>query len=308
MVPRSSERSAGRSDNSAHRRYRMIALHEEAQVTERPAAHRQSIALCPRQIEKPWGRVDLPEPFANDSGDKVGEIWFEHPSGDDLPLLVKYIFTTEKLSVQVHPDDKQAQARGLDRGKTECWYILDAEPDSTLGIGLTEPLSPDDIREAALDGSIEQLLDWKPVRAGDFVFVPAGTIHAIGSGISLLEFQQNADVTYRLYDYGRPRELHLDDATAVSKPDFDDCANFSRRGTEDGVLVSTPHFSLLRATDVQQIPTSLAERRTWIMPLQGTVTAGDVTVAAGGCMLAAPGAALSFSPSAAVLIGTEGAI
>ena len=284
-----------------------MALHEEAQVKERPAAHRQSIALCPRHIEKPWGRVDLPSPFANDGDGKIGEIWFEHPSGDDLPLLVKYIFTSEKLSVQVHPDDEQAQARGLDRGKTECWYVLDAEPESTLGIGLTKPLSRDEIRDAALDGSIEQLLDWKPVRPGDFVFVPAGTIHAIGAGISLLEFQQNADVTYRLYDYGRPRELHLDDATAVSRPGFDS-ANFSRRGSQDGVLTNTPHFSLLRATDVAQIPPALAERRKWIMPLEGTATAGDVTVAAGGCILAAPGAALSFSRSAAVLVGTEGAI
>ena len=167
-----------------------------------------------RYVEKPWGRTELPPMFDPPAGERIGEVWFT--DGAELPLLAKYIFTSERLSVQVHPDDEQARARGLAQGKSECWYILDAEPGATLGLGLTREVGSDELRAAALDGSIEQLMDWRAVAAGDFFFVPSGTIHAIGAGISLLEFQQNADVTYRLYDYGRPRELHLDDGMAVA--------------------------------------------------------------------------------------------
>lgn len=103
------------------------------------------------------------------------------------------------------------------RGKEEIWYILDCEPGATLGIGLTAPLSPDQFRRAAIDGSLEQWIDWKLARPGDCYFIPAGTVHAIGAGITLVEVQQNADITYRLYDYSRPRDLHLDDGVAVSR-------------------------------------------------------------------------------------------
>ena len=177
------------------------------------------VKLQSHVVEKPWGRTDLPPTFENTSTEPVGEVWFDAPAGQDLPLLVKYIFTSEKLSVQVHPNDEQAHARGLARGKNECWYILDAQEGSSLGLGLHSAVSADELRNAAVDGSIEHLMDWKPVAAGDFFYVPAGTIHAIGAGITLLEVQQNSDVTYRLYDYGRPRELHLDDGIAVAKPE-----------------------------------------------------------------------------------------
>ncbi|EQA97201.1 class I mannose-6-phosphate isomerase [Sphingobium sp. HDIP04] len=175
--------------------------------------------LLAHSVEKPWGRVDIPSAVAPSDGRRIGEIWFSPPEGGagrPLPLLVKYIFTSEKLSVQVHPDDAQARERGLAGGKSECWYILDAEPDARLGIGLTCDLTADALRAAALDGSIEALMDWKPVRAGSFYYIPAGTVHAIGGGVTLVEVQQNNDVTYRLYDYGRPRELHLEEAMAVS--------------------------------------------------------------------------------------------
>ncbi len=165
-------------------------------------------------VEKPWGRTELPPMFDAPKDQRIGEVWFT--GGADLPLLAKYIFTSERLSVQVHPDDEQARARGLPHGKTECWYILEADPGSTLGLGLKREVSAEELRSAALDGSIEGLLDWRTVQPGDFFLVPPGTIHAIGGGLSLIEFQQNADVTYRLYDYGRPRELHLDDAVDVA--------------------------------------------------------------------------------------------
>jgi mannose-6-phosphate isomerase len=96
------------------------------------------------------------------------------------------------------------------RGKEECWLVIDAEPGATLGVGFHEPVSHEVLRAAALDGSIEDMLVWHPVKAGDFFYIPANTVHAIGAGVSLIEIQQNSDITYRLYDYGRPRELHLD--------------------------------------------------------------------------------------------------
>jgi mannose-6-phosphate isomerase len=172
--------------------------------------------LTPHYVEKPWGRTDLPSIFPAADGRRIGEVWFENADGRDLPLLVKYIFTSERLSIQVHPDDAEARARGLTRGKEEIWFILDCEPGATLGIGLTESMTAQQFRAAAEDGSIEQWIDWKPVKPGDCYFIPAGTVHAIGAGITLVEIQQNADVTYRLYDYGRPRELHLDDGVSVS--------------------------------------------------------------------------------------------
>jgi mannose-6-phosphate isomerase len=180
-----------------------------------------ALPLSARRIEKPWGRRSLGEgfdPVLSDSA-PVGEIVFEGSGGAEDELLLKYLFTSEKLSIQVHPDDEAARALGLPRGKDEAWLVLAAEPDSTLGLGLTEPATPRDLREAALDGSILELVDWRPVRAGDCIYSPAGTIHAIGAGVSLVEVQQNTDLTYRLYDYGRPRELHLDEALAVARLD-----------------------------------------------------------------------------------------
>jgi mannose-6-phosphate isomerase len=173
--------------------------------------------LDTKLVEKPWGRTAIPDVFPATEGRRIGEIWFDGPVGRHPPLLVKYIFTSEKLSIQVHPDDEEARARGLAGGKSECWYILDAEPGATLGIGTTAALDGAALRESALDGSIETKMDWKAVQPGTFFYIPAGTVHAIGAGVALVEVQQNNDVTYRLYDYGRPRELHLDDGVAVSK-------------------------------------------------------------------------------------------
>lgn len=143
---------------------------------------------------------------------KIGEVWFEA----DLPLLVKFVFTSENLSVQVHPNDDFARVNENSRGKTEMWYVMRADPGARLAIGFRESISPERLRESALSGEIEQLLNWIEVQAGDAFFIPAGTVHAIGGGLALCEVQQHSDVTYRLYDYGRPRELHLDQAVQVS--------------------------------------------------------------------------------------------
>lgn len=267
------------------------------------------VKLRAKHVEKPWGRTDIPSSLGGPNGQRVGEIWFSHPDALELPLLVKYILTSEKLSIQVHPTDADASTRGLVRGKTECWYIIAAEPGATLGIGLRSAVPHQELREAAVDGSIEQLLDWKPVSPGDFFFVPAGTVHAIGAGITLLEVQQSADVTYRLYDYGRPRELHLDDGIAVAKAGPYADRDWRPAGDpQDTVLLDGPHFSLVRATSVDAIPRSFASRLRWIMPLEGAAGSHAVQATAGECLLIEPEAPLALSSDALVLVAVEGFI
>jgi mannose-6-phosphate isomerase len=268
-----------------------------------------SLKLQPHQVEKPWGRLQIPQVFGSTNGRRIGEIWFEHPANHELPLLAKYIFTSERLSIQVHPGDEEARERGFDRGKSECWYIMDAEPGSTLGLGLTRDVTPDELRSSARDGSIEELVDWRPVSAGDFYYVPPGTVHAIGAGISLLEFQQNADLTYRLYDYGRPRELRLEDAVAVSRPGPYPEQYARRSASEnDAVLLNGPIFSLFRVSGSFNVLDALEAPRRWVMPLQGTVTGGNEAAEAGECLLLDPGVPLRLGDDAIALIGIEGGI
>ena len=253
-----------------------------------------------RYVEKPWGRTQLPPMFDGPESKRIGEVWFTN--GAELPLLAKYIFTSERLSIQVHPNDEQARARGLPQGKSECWYILDAEPGATLGLGLNREIGKDELRHAALDGSIEELMDWRAVQTGDFVFVPSGTVHAIGAGISLLEFQQNSDVTYRLYDYGRPRELHLEDGVAVSNAaPFPDDLVQHLSGAEQRTLVDGPHFTLV-STHVD----ALQDRVRWVIPLDGEVACDGVTARAGDCLLLDANQLLESS-GARMLIGATSA-
>ncbi|MDB5719710.1 MAG: hypothetical protein JWP15_328 [Alphaproteobacteria bacterium] len=226
-------------------------------------------------VEKPWGREDLPPPFPRAAGGKTGEIWFEPDNGADLPLLIKYIFTSERLSVQVHPDDSEAAARVIASGKTECWYIVAAEPGATLGLGVRAGTDASALRRSALDGSIVDLMEWKPVAPGDFFYVPAGTVHAIGAGISLVEIQQNQGVTYRLYDYGRPRELHLDDAVAVAELE-PYAADLARDGRHAGLLVDGPHFTVVHVIGGEGAASALAGRDRWIVPLAGEVNGAGV--------------------------------
>jgi mannose-6-phosphate isomerase len=137
--------------------------------------------------------------------------------GEEFPLLVKLLFPSDKLSVQVHPDDAQAQAMGQPRGKTECWYVLEAKPGATIMLGLKPGATVEAVRAAIANGTLEELMEFVPVAAADMVFVDAGTVHAIGPGVVLLETQQACDVTFRMYDYGRPRELHVEQALQVMK-------------------------------------------------------------------------------------------
>jgi len=252
--------------------------------------------LDARYVEKPWGRTELPATFPPAPGRRIGEIWL----GKDprLPLLAKYLFTGEKLSVQVHPDDEQAQLRGFKRGKSECWYILDADSGATIGLGLRETLTREELRSAALDGSIVDALDWRRVKAGDFFYVPAGTIHAIGSGLSLLEFQQNSDATYRLYDYDRPRELHLDEALSVSAlASYPEALVQHVNEGEERLLVDGPKFTLVYSRTDQ-----LQDRRRWILPLDGEVRCGADLARPGECLLLEPGDRLE-AEDARLLVG-----
>ena len=236
-----------------------------------------------RYVEKPWGRTDLPPIFDAPAGKRIGEVWFT--GAGEQPLLVKYLFTSEPLSIQVHPNDEQARARGLPHGKNECWFILDAEAGATLGLGLEHAVSDEELRAAALDGSIEALMSWRVVRAGDFFMVPSGTIHAIGAGISLLEFQQNADVTYRLYDYGRPRELHLEDAISVARREpYPQTLMQHVAGSDERTLVDGPDFILVLGSR-----DALTDRRRWVMPLEGSARSGADIAAPGECLLVQPG-------------------
>ena len=258
-----------------------------------------------RQVEKPWGKDVLPAPFFAPAGQRIGEIWFEPPPA--LPqLLVKYIFTSEALSVQVHPSDAETLARGLGRqGKEECWLILDAEPGARLGIGFHDHVDAERLRAAALDGSIADLMVWHPVRAGDFFYIPAGTVHAIGAGVSLIEVQQNSDITYRLYDYGRPRELHLDEGMAVARG-----TPYSRQwhmhvpDCGDVALVEGPLFRLdqIAGRPTEHVATRYGDRPLLAIPRRHAVKVAGEDIPPGGCGLAMRLDDVAFDDSGVCLI------
>jgi mannose-6-phosphate isomerase len=204
------------------------------------------VTLQPIFQERIWGVASLPAWYTHtvEPGKPIGEVWLtaEHcvaadgplagktlaemvklspgklaGGPDGFPLLMKILLPREKLSVQVHPNDAQAQAMGMPRGKTECWYVLEAEPGASVAIGFREDLSLEQVKAAIENNSLERKLRYIPVKAGDMVYVDANTVHAIGPGMVVLETQQYSDTTYRLYDYGRPRELHVDAGLAVSR-------------------------------------------------------------------------------------------
>ena len=263
-----------------------------------------------RRVEKVWGRRDLPDMFggAHSGPEPVGEIWFEHPDGRDVALLVKYLFTSEKLSIQVHPDDRAAAAAGYRRSKDEAWVVLRTDPDATIGIGMRQGMSREALRRAVLDGSIEHMLDWRPARAGDIYYSPAGTVHALGPGLMLIEIQQNADLTYRLYDYGRPRELHLDEGVAAANPVpyRSPMSPYLRADgrellAEGGVFVlerwSRPFAGALRAD---------AERPVWLVPVVGDAAIGDEALAPGTAWLVDGDAPIRVDADAQLLVAYPG--
>jgi mannose-6-phosphate isomerase len=207
------------------------------------------IRLAPEFKERIWGTRDLSPIYGEVPGtEPIGEAWLTGdeckvangplagttlgdlthrfgralvgeaaPEPSRFPLLVKFLFPQEKLSVQVHPDDDAAKRVGEPCGKTECWYVLDAKPGAKIGLGLKPGVSKSDFEQAIRDVRAEELLNWIEVKPGEMYYVEAGTVHAIGPGSVLVETQQNSDTTYRLYDYGRPRELHIEKGMAALK-------------------------------------------------------------------------------------------
>jgi mannose-6-phosphate isomerase len=202
--------------------------------------------LSPFFRTRPWGFQDLrPWYDFKTDGEPIGEVWLTGemctantgplhgmsladitrlhrtfllgpgPAGRSFPLLIKLLFPKDKLSVQVHPDDALAQSFGEPRGKTECWYALDAQPGAAVALGLRPGVTREQVMSAVEDHSLESLLAMLPVSKGDMIFVEAGTVHAMGPGVVILETQQTSDLTYRLYDYGSPRELHLEKGFAA---------------------------------------------------------------------------------------------
>jgi len=245
----------------------------------------------PRALPKPWGVEDLrPWNRARHDGDSIGEIWYDRSdSAAAVPsLLLKLLFTSEPLSIQVHPDDKFAHFTGLPNGKTEAWYVLSAAPGAKLALGLSRRLTPQQLRAVINDGSISELVEWRAVAADDVIFVPAGTIHAIGAGLVIAELQQRSDTTFRLFDYGRKRELHIEKAVAVAKTGT---AHFqvqpNQLTTERRLFVSDSHFVFER---IDLRPNSHwrleADRETWLLVISGDAVAGTFDVVKGDALFA----------------------
>lgn len=243
-----------------------------------------------RTKPKPWGNTDLsPWSRATTSGGPIGELWFERPgltpglATPETALLLKLLFTTEPLSIQVHPDDAFARSIGLSHGKTEAWYILSAVSGAKVAVGLNYPRSTAELRAAVTDGTIANILHWHPVHQGDVIFIPAGTIHAIGAGIVLAEIQQHSDTTFRLFDYGRQRELHIENAVAVATAGPREPQSPPERWSAARlVLTVNPYFALER---IDLAPGSVwmieAPKETWLLAIEGHAELGPTILSPG---------------------------
>src|ERR1700719_3196539 len=237
-------------------------------------------------VRKPWGVTDLrPWSDIDVSGGAVGELWF-HRQDQTAPvsaLLLKLLFTSQPLSIQVHPDDAYARSIGLPNGKTEAWYVLSAAPDAKVALGLKERVTPQQLRQASRDGSIADLVVWHAVSRGDSIFIPAGTIHAIGAGLVIAEIQQRSDATFRLFDHGRQRELHIENAIAVADAGPAKIRVIPTRPTDTRtLLISNAHFVFER---VDLAPLSAwcldAQRETWLLVVEGSARTGSFDIAKG---------------------------
>lgn len=232
------------------------------------------LLLMPEFYERVWGTRDLSPIYARVVGkEPIGEAWIAAdackvangplagqtlghlcsrfgadlvgeaaPQKDRFPLLIKFLFPKEKLSVQVHPDDEAAQRSGQPCGKTECWYVYKALPGAQVGLGLKQGTTREQLKRAIEETRAEELMNWIDVYTGELIYVDAGTVHAIAPGSILVETQQNSDTTYRLYDYGRPRELHVDKGLQVVREQTH--AGKAAPQAVDGhqLLVASPSF------------------------------------------------------------------
>lgn len=231
--------------------------------------------LIPIFDERPWGVRDLRPVYTKIVKEPIGESWLTWGDNriangpfagralgeiamqykrdlvgsaavyeDRFPLLVKFLFPAEKLSVQVHPDDTGAQRVGQPSGKTECWYVLDANRGAQVALGLKPGVTVEQFEASIQENRAETFLNWIDVHSGEMLYVAAGTVHTIGGGMVLVETQQTSDITYRLYDYGRPRELHVKDGIAAIKSNTR-AGKVVRSGSDDpNVLVRSPFFQV----------------------------------------------------------------
>jgi mannose-6-phosphate isomerase len=258
-------------------------------VVERASAH---------PLPKPWGVLDLhPWSDARHDGGAIGEIRYERPdAAAESSLLLKLLFTSQPLSIQVHPDDALAHQMGLPRGKSEAWYILGAAPGAQVALGLDRRLTPQQLREAVDDGSISDLVRWRTVAPDDIVAVPAGTIHAIGAGLVIAEIQQRSDTTFRLFDYGRQRDLHAEQAIAAADagpfgPEVDLEIGLgvlaNPLAAARTLLVANAHFVFekldLAAESVWRLD---AERETWLLVVSGGARVGSFDLVPGDAVFA----------------------
>jgi len=268
-----------------------------------------------RLIPKPWGRTDLrPWNVHRDARTAIGEVWFER-TDTQAPcpaLLLKLIFTSAPLSIQVHPDDEFARSIGLAHGKCEAWYVLAAIAGARIALGLKHCLTPAQLRAAIGDGSIAEQVRWRVVRRGDTTLVPPGTIHAIGAGLVMVEIQQRSDTTFRLFDYGRGRQVHVDAAIAAANA----CraarqAPLRKLTAARTLLAASPHFVLERL----QLPADsvwklAATGETWLFILAGRAWVGAIDVQAGSAVfLEADGTRIDVgSDDLAILVAYAGAV
>ena len=242
-------------------------------------------------LQKPWGVSDLlPWSSAKADGGAVGEIWFERSSkaAEDSSLLLKLLFTSQPLSIQVHPNDNYANSIGLPNGKTEAWYVLSAAPGAKIALGVREEITALQLRSAIESGKLPGIVLWRPVAAGDIISVPAGTIHAIGAGLVIAEIQQRSDATFRMFDYGRQRDLHIDNAVAVADTAPAETRAQPKRLTDQRtILISGPYFVF---ESIELTPNSVwtmeATKETWMLVVKGSVRAGTSNIGMGDAMFA----------------------
>jgi mannose-6-phosphate isomerase len=271
------------------------------------------LLLKPEFRERIWGTRDLSPIYGEAPGEApIGEVWLTGdeclvangalagmslgelcrrygrelvgetaPQADRFPLLIKFLFPKDKLSVQVHPDDQTAQRAGLPCGKTECWYVLKSEPGAKIGLGLKPGTTREQFARAIEQVRAEELLNWIDVRAGEMIYVDAGTVHAIGPGVILLETQQNSDTTYRLYDYGRPRELHVKQGLEALKEKTNAGKMPAPDDDRSAILIDSPCFSVFRHR--LRKPRTPEDGLHWSQPLPILLSRAHVLVAVDGC-------------------------
>ena len=240
---------------------------------------------------KPWGVADLaPWSGLNCGSDLIGELSYERadPGAPISELLLKLLFTSAPLSIQVHPDDAYATSISLPNGKSEAWYVLDAAPGAKVALGLTKTLTRDQLRDAIEDRSIAEIVRWQAVDNNDAINVPAGTIHAIGAGLVIAEIQQRSDATFRLFDHGRDRGLHATHGAAAAHLGALEVQAPPKQLSEQRLLLAyNRHFVFERIALEPGSHWHLdATGETWLTAIKGDGKAGPFDLAHGSAVYA----------------------